>query len=96
VGSVSVVYISFEELLVLVAQRIYVETQSSWFSDRTIRYLASDKLTLVEDTGFSRHYLVGEGLVAFQILEQAVADAEQIACDYDRHCGAARSLAEAY
>jgi hypothetical protein len=79
-----------------VAQGIYVETQSGWFSDRTVRYLASGKPTLVQDTGFSRHYPVGEGLVPFRTLEQAVAGAEQIVCNYDRHCRAARSLAEAY
>ena len=38
-----------------VAQGIYVETGSGWFSDRTTRYLASGKPALVQDTGFSRH-----------------------------------------
>jgi hypothetical protein len=51
---------------------------------------------LVQDTGFSRNYPVGEGLVAFQTLEQAVAGAERIQRDYDGHCRAARALAEAY
>ena len=36
-----------------VAQGIYVETNSGWFSDRTTRYLASGKPALVQDTGFS-------------------------------------------
>jgi hypothetical protein len=79
-----------------VAQGIYVDTQSGWFSDRTVRYLASSKPALVQDTGFSHRYPVGEGLVAFRTLEQAVAGAEQITRDYDRHCRAARSLAEAF
>jgi hypothetical protein len=79
-----------------VAQGIYVQTESGWFSDRTVRYLASGKPALVQDTGFSRHYPVGEGLVAFGTLEQAVAGAGGILRDYDRHCRAARALAEAY
>jgi hypothetical protein len=79
-----------------VAQGVYVETESGWFSDRTVRYLASGKPVLVQDTGFSRHYPVGEGLVAFRTLEQAVASAEQIVSNYDTHCRAARALAEAY
>jgi len=79
-----------------VAKGIYVETESGWFSDRTVRYLASGKPALVQDTGFSRNYPVGEGLIAFRTLEQAVAGAERIARDYDKHCRAARALAETY
>ena len=78
------------------AQGMYVDTESGWFSDRTVRYLASGKPALVQDTGFSRNYPVGEGLVAFRTSDQALAGAERIACDYDRHSRAARSLAEAY
>lgn len=79
-----------------VAQGIYVATESGWFSDRTVRYLASGKPALVQDTGFSRNYPVGEGLVAFRTLQEAIDGAERIACDYDRHCCAARALAENY
>jgi hypothetical protein len=79
-----------------VAQGIYVETQSGWFSDRTIRYLASGKPALVQDTGFSRNYPVGEGLLTFRTMAEAVAGAERIAQSYDQHCRAARSLAEEY
>jgi hypothetical protein len=77
-----------------VAQGIYVQTDSGWFSDRTVRYLASGKPALVQDTGFSRNYPVGEGLIAFRTPEQAAAGAEGILSDYDRHCRAARALAE--
>ena len=79
-----------------VAQGIYVGTESGWFSDRTVRYLASGKPALVQDAGFSRNYPVGEGLVAFRTLEQAVAGAERIVCDYEKHCQAARAIAEEY
>ena len=79
-----------------VAQGIYVETESGWFSDRTVRYLASGKPALVQDTGFSRNYPVGDGLVPFRTLDQAVASAERVSRDYDGHCRAARALAEEY
>ena len=79
-----------------VAQGVYVQTESGWFSDRTVRYLASGKPALVQDTGFSRNYPVGEGLVAFRTLDDAVAGAERIARAYDHHCRAARALAEEF
>jgi hypothetical protein len=79
-----------------VAQGVYVETESGWFSDRTVRYLASGKPALVQDTGFSRSYPVGEGLVAFSTLEEAIAGAGRIARDYEEHCRTARALAEEY
>jgi hypothetical protein len=79
-----------------VAQGIYVDTNSGWFSDRTVRYLASGRPALVQETGFSRNLPSGEGLVAFCTLEEAVAGAEGIVRDYPRHCRAARALAETY
>ena len=77
-----------------VAQGIYVETQSGWFSDRTVRYLASGRPVLVQDTGFSQNYPVGEGLVSFRTMGEAAAGAERIGRDYTGHCGAARAIAE--
>ncbi|MBI3943419.1 MAG: hypothetical protein HY326_10440, partial [Chloroflexi bacterium] len=79
-----------------VAQGIYVDTHSGWFSDRTVRYLASGKPVLVQDTGFSQNLPVGEGLLAFRTLEQAVSGAAQIGRDYERHCRGAREIAAAY
>ncbi|HEX8473722.1 MAG TPA: hypothetical protein VF666_06785 [Pyrinomonadaceae bacterium] len=79
-----------------VAQGIYVETKSGWFSDRTVRYLASGKPALVQDTGWSRNYPTGVGLVAFETLEQATEGAREITRDYAEHAAAARRLAEEY
>jgi hypothetical protein len=79
-----------------VAQGIYVETNSGWFSDRTVRYLASGKPAIVQETGFSQHLPVGEGLLSFRTMDEAVAGADAIICDYDRHCRAARLIAEQY
>ena len=76
-----------------VAQGIYVETQSGWFSDRTVRYLASGKPVLVQDTGWTRNYPSGRGLLGFRTLEEAVA-ARPFARCYTDHSRAARALAE--
>jgi hypothetical protein len=77
-----------------VAQGIYVDTHSGWFSDRSVRYLASGRPALLQDTGFSDNYPVGEGLVAFRDLAEAAAGADRIAADYEAHRAAARNLAE--
>ena len=79
-----------------VAQGIYVETRSGWFSDRTTRYLASGRPALVQDTGFSGTLPVGDGLVVFKTLEQATAGAADIANRYTEHCEAARRIAQAH
>lgn len=79
-----------------VAQGIYVETNSGWFSDRTVRYLASGKPVLVQDTGFSRTLPTGDGLVIFRDLSEAVDGANRILSDYESHARAARQLAETY
>lgn len=77
-----------------VAQGIYVETGSGWFSDRTVRYLASGKPALIQDTGFSSILPADEGIVAFQTMAEAIAGARRIAIDYKAHCIAARQIAE--
>ena len=79
-----------------VAQGIYVATQSGWFSDRTVRYLASGKPALVQDTGWSRKYPNRCGLLSFRTLEEAVDGAERIARDYPAHARAARAIAEEF
>ena len=79
-----------------VAQGIYVETQSGWFSDRTVRYLASGKPALVQDTGWARTYPTGRGLLGFRTLEEAADGANRIAGDYTGHSRAAREIAEAF
>jgi hypothetical protein len=86
-------YVQTSDAEFSVAQGIYVETRSGWISDRTVRYLASGKPALVQDTG-QRGVPLGEGLVTFRTVDEAVAGAEQLALNYDRHCIQARRLAE--
>jgi hypothetical protein len=79
-----------------VAQGVYVGTRCGWFSDRTVRYLAAGRPALVQDTGFSDTLPVGEGLVAFTTLEEAVAGADDIVRRYPEHAARARTIAERY
>ncbi len=79
-----------------VAQEVYVTTRSGWFSDRTVRYLASGRPALVQDTGFGRQLPVGTGLVAFSNPEEAVLGAKSIEAGYLEHAAAARAIAERY
>lgn len=74
-----------------------METRSTrplWRFHALTRYLASGKPALVQETGFSRNIPVGEGLLSFCTVEEAVAGAGQIAEDYVHHCAAARRVAE--
>jgi hypothetical protein len=79
-----------------VAQGVYVDTNSGWFSDRTTRYLATGKPALVQDTGFGRNLPTGAGLLTFRNPEEAIHGARAIAGDYEKHCAAAREIAENY
>jgi hypothetical protein len=79
-----------------VAQGIYVQTQSGWFSDRSVGYLASGRPVLVEDTGVGRMLPLGEGVFAFRTLAEAAAGARAIASDYERQARAARRIAEVH
>jgi len=57
-------------------------------------YLASGKPALVQDTGLADHYPLGDGLVTFSTLDDAVEGVERILADYETHARAARRLAE--
>jgi hypothetical protein len=76
-----------------VAQPLYVDTASGWFSDRSAHYLASGRPVLVEETGLAGVLPVGEGLLTFGSLEQAEAGARAILAEPERHRAAARALA---
>lgn len=79
-----------------VAQGVYVETACGWFSDRTVRYLASGKPALVQDTGLEGLLPLGDGLLTFRTMGEAVDGAGTILRDYPHHARAARRLAEEF
>jgi hypothetical protein len=79
-----------------VAKHVYVATRGGWFSDRSVAYLASGKPVLVQDTGLGDWLPLGEGVVAFRDLPEAVRGIELINSDYERQRRAARRLVELY
>jgi hypothetical protein len=87
-------YIRGSKAEFVVAKNMYVQTASGWLSDRSLCYLASGKPVLAQDTGFTRLYPTGAGLLAFTTLDEALAGVEAVSRDYDRHARAARDLAE--
>lgn len=78
----------------MVAKGMYVESRSGWFSERSICYLASGRPVLAQDTTLKELLPLGEGLLVFTTLDEAVAGVESIRSDYVRHARAARELAE--
>jgi hypothetical protein len=89
-------YVQGSAAEVMIAKNMYVEARSGWFSDRSICYLASGKPVVAQDTGFTRHYDPGAGLLAFTELEEAAAAVQEVCGDYARHSRAARECAESY
>lgn len=77
-----------------VAKSGYVASRSGWFSDRSACYLAAGRPVVAQDTGFSDHLPTGEGLLAFDGVDDAVDAVAAVSNEYERHRRAARALAE--
>ncbi|MCI0585421.1 MAG: hypothetical protein L0323_01110 [Planctomycetes bacterium] len=73
-----------------------IRSQNAWVSDRTVCYLASGKPAVVQHTGRSTFLPNGEGMFRFSTIEEAASALESVNADYERHCRAARALAETY
>jgi hypothetical protein len=76
-----------------VAQGVYAETASGWFSDRSAAYLACGRPALVQDTGLPESLPRGRGLLTFRDIEDAAAAAERIDANLRQQCEAARAFA---
>jgi hypothetical protein len=79
-----------------VAKHGYVQGQSGWFSCRSACYLAAGRPVVVQDTGFAKAIPVGEGILSFRTMEEAIAAIREVEARYTRHARAARAIAEAY
>jgi hypothetical protein len=77
-----------------IAKSGYVNSRSGWFSDRSACYLASGRPVIAQETGFGEVLPVGEGLMSFTTLEQAVAAVEEIRGRPRLHRRRARQIAE--
>jgi len=73
-----------------------MELQNAWISDRTLCYLASGKPVVVQHTGPSSYLPHGEGMFRFTSLRDAAEALEEINAHYERHCRAARDIAETH
>jgi hypothetical protein len=78
----------------MIPKHMYVASRSGLLSDRSAYYLASGRPVLARDTGIGELYPVGEGLLTFTNLEEAVAGVEAIRRGYEHHCRAARAIAD--
>jgi glycosyltransferase involved in cell wall biosynthesis len=79
-----------------VAKDIYVRSNSGWFSDRSVCYLAAGRPVVTMRTGFGKFLPVGEGLFDYATESEALAAIDAIAADYGRHSRAARVVAREY
>lgn len=73
-----------------------IEFQNAWVSDRTLCYLASGKPAVVQYTGPSCFLPDGDGMFRFSTLEEAADALGAIEARYERHCRAAREIAETF
>jgi hypothetical protein len=77
-------------------QDVYVSTSSGWFSDRTVRYLASGRPAVVQNTGLEHTLPLGDGLLAFDTVSEAEDRARDVVARYETHRQAARAIAEEF
>ncbi len=77
-----------------VAKDIYIRTNSGWFSDRSVCYLASGRPVLMQSAGFEKFLPTGEGLFSYRDHDEAIAALDAVDADYERHRKAARRIAE--
>jgi hypothetical protein len=78
------------------AKLAYVRLGNAWLSDRTACYLASGKPAVVQYTGPSDYLPDGLGLIRFTSAEEAAAGLADVDAHYERHCRAAREIAETF
>ena len=79
-----------------VAKETYVKANTGWFSCRSACYLASGRPVITQDTGWSKFIPSGNGLFAFQTLDEAVEAVKTVVKNKSHHINAARAIAEEY
>jgi hypothetical protein len=79
-----------------VAKDQNIRLHSGWFSDRSATFLAAGRPVITQDTGFEENLPTGEGLFSFQDMDDILAAIDEIDSDYERHCRAAREIAETH
>jgi hypothetical protein len=93
---------SFQEYLMgskaefSISKHGYVAANTGWFSDRSAAYLALGRPVLLQETGYSSFIESGKGLLSFNTPEEALAGIESINTGYEKHCEAARDVAQTH
>src|SRR6201981_1694451 len=76
-----------------VAKNQYVRLNTGWFSDGSACYLAASRPVITQETGFTKFYGGGAGLLSFRTLGEIVDAVKRINADYAKHSRAACALA---
>ena len=79
-----------------VAKDLNVRLRTGWFSERSACYLAAGRPVITQDTGFGTVLPTGEGLFAFNDLDDILEAFDRIESDYEAHSRAARAIAHDY
>ncbi len=79
-----------------VAKDQNVRLRTGWFSDRSATYLAAGRPVITQETGFSRVLPTGEGLFAFETLDDVTEALGRIDEDYERQSRAAAEIGREY
>jgi hypothetical protein len=75
------------------AKHVYVALRTGWFSCRSACYLAAGRPVVVQDTGFSAHLPVGDGILPFDSAEAAEEACRRVEADPVHHARSAREVA---
>jgi hypothetical protein len=79
-----------------IAKNGYVIEKTGWFSCRSACYLATGKPVIVQNTGFDKILPSGEGLFAFNKMEEVIHALEQVESNYNYHCQKAKEISHEY
>jgi hypothetical protein len=79
-----------------VARDQYVRPRTGWFSDRSACFLAAGKPVVTQDTAFGKFLPTGQGLFAFNSIDDIKSAIDSIEADYAAHSRAAREIAEEF
>ena len=79
-----------------VAKDQNVRLKSGWFSERSACYLAAGRPVITQDTGFGRILPTGEGLFAFNTMDEILTAFDAVQSDYERQSRTATAIAQEY
>lgn len=79
-----------------VAKDQNVRLRSGWFSDRSACYLAAGRPVITQNTAFGTMLPTGEGLFAFDTMEDILSAFDAIDTDYTQQARSAKEIAETY